>query len=278
MNKRLLCFVGLLLMGAVPGLPSETPAGHLKAGDLSFARFDDLTALVEYDQAARLDPANFEAVWKAGLTSMNIGDLILENDKDALARRRVHYRASLEYARRALTLNSGDSRAHVLFAASLARQVPSFSRKEQVAAAYMIREEIDRALALDPGNDLAWHALGFWHRTLAETSGAVRFLGGLLFGGIPRGSFEEAVKSFIKAIALNPGYCGHHLQLALTYLDLKKKDSAAQELLTALGCPDTTSQCAHFKQWARRELAALIASGGVSGTLVAQYPLKDAGR
>jgi tetratricopeptide (TPR) repeat protein len=278
MKKLLIYMVVLFLAAAIPSLPAEMPSDHLKAGDCSFAKFDDAKALAEYQKAARLDPMNFEAIWKAGLTSMNVGDRICKDDRDSQSRKRPYYRASLEYAQSALKLNPVDSRAHFLFAASLARQVPSFSRKEQIAAAYKIREEIDRSLALDPNNDLAWHALAFWHRTLAEMGGTVRLLGGVLFGKIPKGSFEEAVKGFQKAIALNPNYCDHHLQLAQTYLDLKKKELAARELLIALSCPDMTSQCPHFKDWARQELNKLIASGGVSGTLVAQYASQNAGR
>lgn len=278
MKKLFIFIIGLIVVAAVPGLPAVTPADHLKAGDCAFAKFNDAGALAEYEKAVRLDRANFEAVWKAGLTSMNVGDRICKDDRDSQSRKMPYYRASLEYAQSALKLNPADSRAHFLFAAALARQVSSFSRNEQIAAAYKIREEIDRSLALNPTNDLAWHALAFWHRTLAELGGTVRFLGGVLFGKIPKGSFEEAVKGFQKAIALSPNYCDHHLQLARTYLDLKKKDLAAGEFLIALGCPDMTSQCPHFKDLARQGLNKLIASGGVPGTLVAQYVSQNAGR
>jgi len=263
--------IGLILAAAAPGLASETSAAHLKTGDRLFAQFDDADAFAEYGKAAGLDSMNFEAIWKAGLTSMNVGDRIYKTDKDSQSRKSTFYKASFEYAQNALKLNPNDSETHFLFAAALARQVPSFSRKEQIAAAYTIREEIDRSLALDSNNDLAWHALAFWHRTLAELGGALRFVGGVLFGKIPAGSFEEAVNGFQKAIALNPGYCDHHLQLGRTYLDMKEKDLAASEFRIALSCPDMTSQCPHFKNLARQDLNRLIASGGVAGTLVAQY-------
>jgi tetratricopeptide (TPR) repeat protein len=269
---------GLFLAAAAPVFAVEATADHLKAGDCSFTKFDDAGALVEYEKAARLDPANFEAVWKAGLTAMNVGDRICKDDKDSQSRKSPYYRTSLAYAQSALKLNPLDSRGHFLFAAALARQVSAFGRRDQIAAAYKIKEEIDLSLELDPKNDLAWHALAYWHRTLAEMGGTTRFLGGVLFGKIPKGTFEDAVRGFQKAIALNPGYCDHHLQLAQTYLDLKKRDLAAREFLIALSCPDLTSQCPHFKEWARHELDKLIASGGVPGTLVAQYASQTSGR
>lgn len=38
-----------------------------------------------------------------------------------------------------------------------------------------IKTAIDKAIELDPNNDLAYHALGRWQRTMAEIGGAHAF-------------------------------------------------------------------------------------------------------
>jgi tetratricopeptide (TPR) repeat protein len=270
--------IGLVLLTLSLNLPAATPASDLRAGDGYFAKFDDVDALAEYERAAQLDPKNFEALWKAAMTCINVGDRVGRDAKGDETTKLRYFKRAEDYALSALEMKPDDSRAHFLYAAALARRVSSFGRKEQIAAAYKIKDEIDRAIALDPGNDLAWHALAFWHRTLAEISGAARFLGGLFFGQIPKGSFEEAVKDFQKAIVLNPNYCNHHIELAQTYLDLKRKDLAANEYSIAISCPETTSQCAHFKEKARRALESLVSSGAVSGSTVAASAAQSLGR
>lgn len=251
----------VLLAAGLPLLAAETPEEHLRAGDLYFARFDDARALGEYEEAVRLAPENIEALWKAAQTGLNVGDRVPHAAKDHETLRLRYYQTSEQYLRRAIRLDPNDSRTHFLMSATLGREVPSLGRKQQIEQAYLIKAEIDKALALDPDNDLAWHALAYWNRTLAEVGGAVRFLGSIFFGAIPKGTFDEAVNGFQKAIALNPLYCNHHLELARTYLDLKDKVKAIKELEAALACPDLTSMCPRFKERARRQLRNLTSPG-----------------
>ena len=251
MKKLLLILWGIAALGA--GLAgAETASERLQAGDAAYARFDDAAALAEYEQAARLEPGNFEALWKTGRAYMNVGDLVPHEQKDHEAVQLKSFRTGALYIERAVKINPNDSRARFLLAAITGRQVRSMGRKQQVEAAYTIKAEIDKAIQLDPNNDLAWHALAYWHRTLAEVGGTARFFGSIIFGKIPKGSYEEAVRGFQKAIFLNPGYCNHHIELARTYLDQEKKDLALKELQAGLACPDQTSMCSHFKERARR--------------------------
>ncbi len=251
MKKLLLILCGFAVLGGVLA-GAETAAERLQAGDIAFARFDDAAALAEYEQAARLDPESFEALWKTGRAYMNVGDLVPHEQKDHEAVQLKYFRTGAQYIERAVKINPNDSRAHFLKGAILGRQVRSMGRKQQVDAAYAIKAEIDKAIQLDPNNDLAWHALAYWNRTLAEVGGTARFFGNIIFGKIPKGSYEEAVRGFQKAISINPNYCNHHIELARTYLDQEKKDPALKELETALSCPDQTSMCSHFKERARR--------------------------
>ncbi len=259
----------LLVLTTTLGFAATGSADHLQAGDIAFSRFDDAKALTEYEKAAALEPSNFEALSKSALASMNVGDRMIKASKDAEAAKQRYFLAAEQYALKALAVRPNDSQAHFLYAAAIGRQVSGLGRKDQIAAANKIKAELDKAVALDPRNDLAWNALGYWHRTLAEMSGSARLLGGLFYGKIPKGSFDEAVKGFEKAIALNPSYSDHHLELAITFIDLKKKPQAISELRAAINCPDQTSQCAKFKAEAQRALDKLASSGDFTGALLA---------
>jgi len=255
--RKIALFLGLLIAGAANGLLAQSATDHLQAGDELFARFDDAGALAEYEKAAALDPGSFAAQWKTARGYMNLGDRVDYSQKGHEQKQQTFYRAGGVFLRKALNLDPRDSYVCFLNAAFLGRLARAMNRKQQIAAAYAIKAEIDRALALDQANDMAWHGLAYWHRTLAEVGGAARFFGGLLFGRIPKGSLEEAVAGFQKAIALNPVFCNHHIELARTYIALKKREMAVSELQAGLTCPDLTSLCAHYKQRARRMLARL---------------------
>jgi tetratricopeptide (TPR) repeat protein len=255
--KKLLSLISVMMIAAAPCALAQTAAEYIKAGDVYYAKFNDAGALTEYERAAALEPTNYEALWKTARVYMNVGDRIDYRQKDHELRQQQYYRTSETFLRKALNLKPNDSFVRFLKAALLGRRARAMSQKQQVAIAYQIKAEIDKSLELDPRNDMAWHALAYWHRTLAEVSGAARFFGSIFFGSIPKGSFEEAVKDFQKAIAINPSYCNHHIELGRTYLALKKKDLAVKEFQIALDCPNLTSMCEHFKERARRALAKL---------------------
>jgi len=237
----------------------KTAAGLIAAGDELFTKFDDAGALAQYEQAAKLEPSNYEALWKTARAYMNVGDHVDYRAKDHEEQMLGNVLKAEQYLKKALAINPNDSRTRFMNSAIIGRQGREASRRKQVALAKTVRVEIDKAIELDPDNDMAWHALAFWHKTLAEVGDAKRFFGSIIYGRIPKGSYDEAVKGFQKAISLNPGYCNHHLELARTYVRLKKKDMASKEYEAGLACPDRTSMCVRFKGRARRELARLRA-------------------
>src|ERR1700680_3570959 len=74
----------------------------------------------------------------------------------------------LDYAQRAAALAPNDSEAQLSPAISYGKMVPLQGIKEQTEAARRIKDAADKAIRLDPHNDLAWHVLGLWNRVLAD--------------------------------------------------------------------------------------------------------------
>jgi tetratricopeptide (TPR) repeat protein len=128
-------------------------------------------------------------------------------------------------------------------------------KKDQVTMSKEIKTAIDKSIELDPNNDLAYHALGRWQRRMAEIGGAQRFFGSILFGSIPKGTFEESEKAFKKAVELKPDYINHHLEFGRTYMSLKKYDLAAQEFQKCLDLNAASSKDGAYKDEAKQELA-----------------------
>jgi tetratricopeptide (TPR) repeat protein len=263
MIRRLGLFVALasvLMAGSLP-LSGQTAADLIRQGDEYYAQFNNAQALEEYLKAAKAEPGNYEALWKTARGYYDVADTMTPADSKAADEQRKTYSEAMDYARQAIKADPNGAWGHFFLSAAWGRYVLTQGKKEQVNASKQIKAEIDKAIAADPNNDLAYHALGLWQRRMAEIGGAQRFFGGMLYGSIPKGTFEEAEKDLKKAIELNPNYTNHHLELGRTYLAMKKLDLAKQEFEKVLELPVTTSKCPIYKKEAQAELDALKKKG-----------------
>jgi tetratricopeptide (TPR) repeat protein len=256
--KKILFVVALAAL--VAGSASAQTAGeHIREGDAAYAVFNDTAALEHYSAALKLEPGNYEALWKASRAMVDIADVIPATDKDIKDRQMKMYTEATALAKKAVAANPNDTWGHFQLAAANGKRLLLLGKKEQIEASKAVRAEIDKALELDPTNHLAYHALGRWHRRMDEIGGAKRFFGGLIYGSIPKGSFAESEKALRKAIELHPEYANHYLELGRTLVALKKYDEAAQCFQKAIDLPKTTSKDDVLKAEAKDELAKLKA-------------------
>jgi len=236
---------------------AQTAEEFIKSGDEFYAQWEDQKALDEYLKALQVEPQNYEALWKAARGYIDVADLITGKGKELDKKRFELYQNAEKYAQQAITANPNDTWGHFYLSAALGKKVLLQGKKEQVESSKKVKAEIEKAIALDPNNDLAYHALGRWHRRMAEIGGAKRALGSLIYGSIPKGSFEESEKWLKKAVELKPDYINHHLELGRTYVAMDKFDKAAEEFKTCLELPETTSKDKSLKEEAKQELAKL---------------------
>ena len=257
--KKSIIFFALATALSVMGF-AQTTAEHIQMGDQAFAQFDDQKALEHYSEALKLEPANYEALWKASRATVDIADVIPATDKDIKDRQMKMYTEATALAKKAVGANPNDTWGHFQLAAANGKRLLLLGKKEQIDASKAVRAEIDKALELDPTNHLAYHALGRWHRRMAEIGGAKRFFGSIIYGSIPKGSFEESEKNLRKAIELHPEYANHYLELGRTMVELDKPALAAEAFQKCIDLPKTTSKDDVLKAEARAELAKIKAN------------------
>lgn len=250
-----LVILGLSLL-AGPGL-SQTAEEFIKSGDEYYAKWEDQKALAEYLKALEVEPKNYEALWKAARGYVDVADLMTGTGKEVEKQKFEMYVKAERYARQAISVNPNDTWGHFFLSAALGKKVLMLGKKEQIDASKQVRAAVDKAIELDPNNDLAYHALGRWHRRMAEIGGAKRALGSLIYGSIPKGSMEESEKWLKKAVELKPDYINHHLELGRTYVAMKKYDLARQEFNRCLELPESSAKDKQLKEEAREELANL---------------------
>lgn len=256
MVKRGIYLIGILsFIGFFgPFALCQTAEEHLRQGDEYYGQFDDQKALEEYLLAVSAEPANYEALWKAARGYIDVADLLSPAEKGFQEKQKKMYQDAQKYARKAVEVNPNDTWGHFYLSAAMGKYVLLLGKKEQVDMSRTIKAEIEKAIELDDTNDYAYHALGRWHRRMAEIGGMKRFFGGILYGSIPRGSFEESEKFLLKAVELRPDYINHHLELGRTYVALEKYDLAREEFQKCLDLPVSTSKDNLLKEEARAEL------------------------
>lgn len=255
MRKTTIFALAMVVLAAAAW--AQTAQEFIRKGDEFYAAFDDAKALEQYKQALALEPENYEALWKASRGLVDTADLIVESGRDAKETKKKLYGEAESLARRATRANPGDTWGFFQLSASMGKRLLLLGTKEQVDASKKVREAIDKAIALDPSNDLAHHALGRWHRRMAEIGGAKRFFGGLIYGSIPKGSFTESEQALLKAVELKPDYILHHLELGRTYVSLEKKDLATREFQACIDMPSGSSKDGQAKDEARAEMESL---------------------
>jgi tetratricopeptide (TPR) repeat protein len=163
----------------------------------------------------------------------------------------------LNYAQRAAALAPNDSEAQLSPAISYGKMVAIQGIKEQTEASRRIKDAADRAIRLDPNNDLAWHVLGRWNRVLAGVNSVKRAFASLLYGELPAGSNAEAVVCFQKAIQINPNRLMHYIELGQTYAQMGKNADARRVIAQGLAMPDVEKDDPEIKRRGRETLAKL---------------------
>jgi tetratricopeptide (TPR) repeat protein len=146
------------------------------------------------------------------------------------------------YADAAVRGDSLEPEAWFMVSNALGRLSRTRGGRERVRFAREVYDAASRALALDPSHDGAHHVLGAWHAEIMRLSGITKFFARTLLGAgfMSRASWDSAVVHLEQAVALNPDYLYHHLELAEVYLDVDRVEDARRELAEVTGRPPTS--------------------------------------
>ncbi len=226
---------------------------YIARGDSAYQEFNNRDALNFYAQALKLDSTNYEASWKLARAYVDVGETFKDNET-----RKEAYQRAEQYARKAVEINPDGSKAHLYLSVALGRVALDSGKKEQVQLSKEIKEEVDKALELDPTDDIAWHVLGRWHRKMATLGWIQRKFADMFLGGVPKeASVDSAAACFQKAIELNPGHINHHLELGITYEEMDMKDKAIMQYEKVLELPKKDADDDEYKKQAKERLKDL---------------------
>lgn len=233
-------------------LRAESAADLIRQGYALDMKLKAAQALALYRRAEKLQPRNVVIPVRIARQYRHL----MADASDPAEKLRLA-RLALDSSVRAVTLDPNDSDAQLAVAITLGKMLPLESSGEQVQSSRRIKEAVDRALKLNPHNDLAWHVLGRWHQGYAELSSVRRTLGEMLYGKLPTSTEADAARCFEKAIAANPNRLMHYIELGRTYARMGRTAEARRLIEKGLAMPNVEKDDPDVKQRGRETLAGL---------------------
>ncbi len=246
--------VGKLLLGVLlaTAVSAASVDQLLIEAQSAEAKLDSTHALELYRQADAAQPGDSFILQKI---ARQYSDLVLEQPTDA--ERKSYAQTALEYAQRAVAVNPRDPVNVLSLAVSHGKLAVYSDTKAKLQYSRLVKEEAERALALDPNYAWAHHVLGRWHYEVASLGAASRWVVRLLYGGLPGASQAEAVAHLRRAVALEPNELNHHLELGFALAAAGDKAAARQAWERGLAMPERGKHDAAAKQRAREALAGV---------------------
>jgi len=197
----------------------------MKKGDGCDQRLENRQALDAYLAAAKVASPNAELLRRI---AKEYGELMADTDS-ADQKRELGERA-IDYAKQAIAADPRDAMAQLSMAVCYGRIAPLLDNKTKIAYSRLVKEYADKALALDPNNDLTYNVLGSWNYELAGLNPFLRGLAGIIYGQLPDASYQDSVKYFQKAVELNPNRLANHIGLGRAYAAIGNAAEAKKEL------------------------------------------------
>ena len=219
-------------------------------GDARSERFDATGALVHYLSAENLGPETAVLLIRISSEYRH-----LMNDTPNTEEKRRLGKLAINYANRAVAIDSADPDALLAVALGYGKLQPLEDTKQRLECARLVKHVADEILRLDPARDLVWHVLGRWHVGFTELTCIRRSLAEMIHGKLPATTFEEAAQCFERAVALRPDRLAHIVELGRVYLRMGRTEDARRLLSRGLAMPETERDDREAKQTAREELA-----------------------
>lgn len=249
--------IGLAAVFAISASASRVSAQgaaeHIAIGDREHAAMNAPSALQHYQEAMRVDPKSYEAMWKATREAVDVGEYAPQTLRDSL------YTLAEQYARRAVEANQNDAEGHFHLARALGRKALSLGKREQVKYAGDVRTQALEALRFDPKHPGALHVMGMWNYNVMRLSGMTRFMAKTFLGGkvFDSANWGDAQRYMEESVAADPVRLIHHLDLARVYAERGDKAKAREQYDLTVKAARTEYNDRHFQAEAASEMKKL---------------------
>jgi tetratricopeptide (TPR) repeat protein len=204
-----------------------------------FQKIDEFLAHGENQQAWQLllelpedAPDATEKLWRMARTQYEIGRLL--SDQEGLS----FFIEAEKYARAAIATDQNNGESYKWLAITLGAQSKHYDSETQIRQSWEIKESIDKAIALNPDDDISYLVLSRWHYKISALGWFSRTIAKMIYGELPKASLDKAESLLWQAIKLHDRIA-HRYNLAKVYNRMDQQHEAVAQLELALLLPVT---------------------------------------
>ncbi len=254
-----LCTVILVSCLMIPAAVAQTGGQDqlqsllAEADQFATVTFDNQGALKKYQEAEKIAPDNYQALWGISRCYIDIGEHLPGKTDQERQAQLDHYQKALDYANKTVSAHPTKAQGYLRRAIANGRVALFKGVWESLDLVKSVKADAEKAIALDPTDATAEYILARTHAKVSEKPGIVRWPLGLSWA-----SYEVAVTHYERAISLRPEFVMYRLDAARSYVELEDYDTARKHLSAIPQIPDKDEDDPRFRQEAK-ELEKQIA-------------------
>ena len=220
-------------------------------GDDAFAVRDYESAGARYATYLSQGGDSAEVYWRLSRLTVCMGDVAPKDQRESF------YQKAADYAAQAIRTNPRLAYGYSWHAASLGSLAMYVGGKTKVRLSREIKEDLDKAIALDPRDDIAYSILGSFFLALEDVSWIERQLANAFLGGLPDGGIEDAEKALQKAVEIAPTVVRHQYELGLVYRAQGRNQEAKEAFEKVLSLPVVLASDPRTQSYAKERIEEL---------------------
>jgi len=253
-RPRTLAGFAVALIFAATHLAAQSAAGFIAQGDAAYTERRQKDALESFSRAIATDPANYEALWKASRSEIDLAEITTSPSARAAL-----LAAGQQHAEAAVRARPADAEGHFSLARAAGRRALSVGVRERIRFSRIVRDEALAAVNINNAHAGALHVLGMWNAEIMRLNGLSRafaraFLGADAFN---LASWDAAQRFLEQAVQREPGRIIHRLDLAGIYADRGDPQRARELYVWIASAPVVDPNDDLYKRQARERLSQL---------------------
>ncbi|MEY3945877.1 MAG: hypothetical protein RJB03_583 [Bacteroidota bacterium] len=179
------------------------------------------------------------------------------NETENESARLIQYQTANKMANDLWQLDSTTADAHYARALVMGRMISFASVKEKAQMTKNIKEEVDKALKIEPSHLKSLYTLAKWHDEVSSLNPAAKAAMKVFFGGLPPASIEEALSLYKRVREIAPSFIGNNLDYALALKKMGRPDLAIEVLTAQMKYPVKTREDQSLKEKSKQLLSSL---------------------
>lgn len=200
-----------------------------RCDDYIEVKFDNVNALMTIEQAYKLEPNNFEVLWRMSRAYVDYGEHLPSNNDSQKQKQLEMFEKALDYAEKAIKVNPNSSIGYIRRAIANGKIALFKGVFKTISLVNSVKADCEKAIKLNNGGvnqiSVAYFVLARAHSKVCEKPKFVRVPLGLGWG-----DRSEAANLFEKAIKMRPNFIMFRLEAAKNYIEMENYQKAKEHL------------------------------------------------